>query len=365
MVGQRQLERMRARKLRHRLVLRLGERRAANIVARAGPGIPLGELDAARLVPAGRVPEIEVRPRDVGLPAGRERDGRVKRRQRLGLLVRALVRTNRPGHEIHPVRIDQRHEVERRGIVQRLRLPSVDLPPGRIRLGIGFQIPQQDGRRDPLVAVMRGVVAHLRRPHADADGHDLASQHGTADRLGAQKRIARQQPVDEQRHERVGIPHVKRHEREGARDDQLRPDAQTVGPDAGIGRLDGRYPGPVPGRNAVQRIARAYHVHRIPRQIGEQLRPRQPPHDPVRRQPVVTLEPRQGRLRPSAEQPVDIARVIAGAAQRQLQVFDHGPAAPIAQSFQSVPPPVSSRISPPQLDKICGNWYNIMQRQGG
>ena len=263
MIRQRESEIVQLRKACHGSILRFCERGSPDVVPRARARESLCKFDAACAFPLRGIPKVEIHPGNVRFPAGRERNARIILGKGGRLPVVAVVRFQRAGHKIDAVRVYHGNKIQRRPLVQGAGGRSRDAAAVHIGACIPFQKLHKHGRRDPLVRVMRGIVAYLFFALSDGDAVDRFSHNARSDLSLPQKRIACRQTVNEQRQKRIRIVHVDRHDRKIQRHDQFRAQHKILCFDLGICRLNG-----VDGRivhfcDIVQRISCAHDMDRI------------------------------------------------------------------------------------------------------
>ena len=172
MIGQRDIRLHGAGQRCHGRRLRLVERRGPDIVPRGRAGEAEREFVCARLLPARGVVQIEVRPRQIRLPAARERNFREACRDALRCLILLAARPDGPRDEVDAVRVHHWHEPQRCAPPELLGIHAEDAPLRRHGIGVLLQKLQQDRCCDPLVRMVAGVIERTARPLPDAQGRD-------------------------------------------------------------------------------------------------------------------------------------------------------------------------------------------------
>ena len=142
------------------------------LIPRGRAGEAECEFVCARLLPACGVVQIEVRPRQIRLPAARERNFREACRDALRCLILLAARPDGPRDEVDAVRVHHWHEPQRCAPPELLGIHAEDAPLRRHSIGVLLQKQQQDRRRDPLIRMVAGVIERTARPLPDAQGCD-------------------------------------------------------------------------------------------------------------------------------------------------------------------------------------------------
>ena len=310
-----------------RAALARGQRRAADIVPRSRRHPALGVLYLLGRLPVRRILEVQVCAAYVRLPPVRERHVRIVR----GYLLRPLgveALLQRARHQVHPVRIHQRHEVEPRGSEN---LHGRRPPRGVVRAQPGH-VPQQRRRRYPLVCVV------CRREHAGAlpfPEHQIAQRpaHGAAPEGGVfQKRIARGQGAHALR-VGVGAPAYGRHRLERERHHDFSPRLERQQIQAGIRRGYLLRRRAVHLRHVRERLPLSESVHGL--RAGVRLQ--RAPHGATRlaggSDARGALKREHGLPGLCTVAPVHIQSPVSGAAERRLQQLHQGAAAAVFQNF--------------------------------
>ncbi len=173
--------------------LRRSQGRAADKIPGCRRTEALGIFNLPCLFPSSRKLEIQIHAVNICLPSLRERNRRIIGRYVFCLPVIASF-IQYPVHQIHAIRVYQRHQVKRKAIVQPgSTYPANLASPGK-SLCIIFCKFQQNRRGNPLICMKRSIVKYLFCALANPQHRHPVPGYAAACRLLVQKRIAHKQP---------------------------------------------------------------------------------------------------------------------------------------------------------------------------
>ncbi len=324
MIRERQPRRERERKIVHRPAFRRRQRRRPDVISRCGAHNAEGEFILPRLLPSGRILQIEVDTADIRLPArGKRHVGvalRDAHRRIVVLAARELAR-----HKIDAVRVDARRYVDARRFKKLPRALPENFAVFSICARKLLGKFEQHGDGYPLVGVVRGVMENAPFAVAEREIPQRPSHDRAADPPGFDKRISRRDPAHAKRHERRSKSYVCGHNIKRERDHETAADSQIFGRDAGICRKHRRQRHIVLPRERKQRVTAMDSVLGKACVVRRERSVRRRSRDAVCRKPVVGLKNAQRSLCGASENAVDNKRLRPRAPERQLQKLDRRP----------------------------------------
>ena len=167
----------------------LGQGRAPHVVPGAGTGVALGEFDFPCLEPPGGVLQVQIHAQKVGLPALREGDVRIIVCQTGGLFPLQAPFRNRPGNQVHAVRVHHGHQENTAIALKEIAGDAVDAAalgngPGQL---LGKFQEHRGG--DPFVGMVSGGKEHRPSAGTDAQGQHLPAEGGGGKAPAAAHRV--------------------------------------------------------------------------------------------------------------------------------------------------------------------------------